>query len=127
MSPIGADDDFFELGGYSLLVAKLIGAIDREFNAQIPAEQIFSTQPFRRLRPPSIMPVLDAHSTCSSRCVQAGRSRHCSASYPAGGHVFGFVALAVRGDEERPFIAIQCRTSTGRPHHHCRGTRRSLR
>ena len=108
VSPIGADDDFFELGGYSLLVAKLIGAIDREFNAQIPAQQIFSTPTLSQIaaaidhagprRPLDVLVPLRSGGTKSPLfCI-----------HPAGGHVFGFVALAGQGDEERPFIAIQC-------------------
>ncbi len=108
VSPIGADDDFFELGGHSLAVARLIGAIDREFGAQIPAQAVFSTATLSALaaqidqagprRPLDVLvPLRDGGPKTPLFCI-----------HPAGGHVFGFVALAGRGDPERPFIAIQC-------------------
>ncbi len=41
--PIGVEDDFFELGGDSLLAAELQLAIDMEFGVEVPAAALFLT------------------------------------------------------------------------------------
>ncbi|WP_406673151.1 phosphopantetheine-binding protein [Nonomuraea sp. N2-4H] len=41
VAPIGIDDDFFELGGDSLLAADVQFAIDREFGFEVPAWTLF--------------------------------------------------------------------------------------
>ncbi|MGH4030053.1 phosphopantetheine-binding protein [Actinomycetota bacterium Odt1-20B] len=43
IAPIGVDDDFFELGGDSLLAAELQLAIDQEFGVEVPAAALFLT------------------------------------------------------------------------------------
>ncbi|QEV16710.1 phosphopantetheine-binding protein [Streptomyces alboniger] len=43
VAPIGVADDFFELGGDSLLAAELQLAIDQEFGVEVPAAALFLT------------------------------------------------------------------------------------
>ncbi|MGW2231392.1 acyl carrier protein [Streptomyces formicae] len=43
IEPIGVEDDFFELGGDSLLAAELQLAIDTEFGVEVPAAALFLT------------------------------------------------------------------------------------
>ncbi|WP_237773056.1 MULTISPECIES: phosphopantetheine-binding protein [Streptomyces] len=43
VSPVGVEDDFFELGGDSLLAAELQLAIDQEFGVEVPAAALFLT------------------------------------------------------------------------------------
>jgi acyl carrier protein len=40
-SPIGVQDDFFAIGGHSLLAARLLARIEREFNRRIPLTAMF--------------------------------------------------------------------------------------
>ncbi len=42
MSPIGASDDFFELGGQSMLGVHLIGAIEIAFSVTVPFSSILA-------------------------------------------------------------------------------------
>lgn len=37
----GVDDDFFDLGGHSLIMAKIQGAIADEFNVEVPMDELF--------------------------------------------------------------------------------------
>lgn len=46
---IGPDDDFFVLGGYSLLVTRLMGRVAQEFGVVVPLPQIFETPTVREL------------------------------------------------------------------------------
>ncbi|NUP02819.1 MAG: hypothetical protein HOV97_25155 [Nonomuraea sp.] len=41
VAPVGIEDDFFELGGDSLLAADVQFAIDREFGFEVPAWALF--------------------------------------------------------------------------------------
>ncbi|MFE0176134.1 acyl carrier protein [Streptomyces sp. NPDC059002] len=43
ITSIGVEDDFFELGGDSLLAAELQLAIDQEFGVEVPAAALFMT------------------------------------------------------------------------------------
>jgi amino acid adenylation domain-containing protein len=42
VSPIGVTDDFFEMGGSSLLVIRLLGQIAREYGRELPVSVMFS-------------------------------------------------------------------------------------
>lgn len=41
ISPIGLDDDFFELGGNSLLAIALVGEVNRSFDKRLPVSALF--------------------------------------------------------------------------------------
>ena len=43
VAPVGVRDDFFELGGDSLLAADLALAVDREFGVEVPASVLFTS------------------------------------------------------------------------------------
>jgi acyl carrier protein len=40
---VGAADDFFELGGNSLSLMRVLWRLEEEFEAQVPIEQFFAT------------------------------------------------------------------------------------
>lgn len=42
VSPIGLTDNFFDLGGYSMLAAQLLRAVQKQFGSQIKLPQMFS-------------------------------------------------------------------------------------
>jgi len=42
---VGRDEDFFALGGHSLLGARLLSRVTEEFNVSIPFEKLFTTEP----------------------------------------------------------------------------------
>eukprot|EP01087_Luapelamoeba_hula_P017742 TRINITY_DN5622_c0_g1_i3.p1 TRINITY_DN5622_c0_g1~~TRINITY_DN5622_c0_g1_i3.p1 ORF type:complete len:2096 (+),score=364.38 TRINITY_DN5622_c0_g1_i3:217-6504(+) len=49
ISPVGLEDDFFELGGNSLLGVSLVGAIEAKFGVQFPFSVIFQASNARLL------------------------------------------------------------------------------
>jgi amino acid adenylation domain-containing protein len=41
--PVGVDDDFFHLGGHSLLVIRLLSRLRQAFGADLPVQRVFAT------------------------------------------------------------------------------------
>ncbi len=49
LSDVQKDDDFFDLGGHSLLVTQLISRIHRDMNVQVPVNIIFETPTIKEI------------------------------------------------------------------------------
>ena len=49
LDKVGIDDDFFELGGNSLVAVQLVGEISRAFKADVPVAQLFDLRTVRGL------------------------------------------------------------------------------
>ncbi|MCM3738302.1 amino acid adenylation domain-containing protein [Bacillus cytotoxicus] len=49
LSNIGINDDFFDLGGHSLIATKLVGRIHKELNVQVPLKEIFNLRNIKKL------------------------------------------------------------------------------
>ncbi|HEX6911656.1 MAG TPA: phosphopantetheine-binding protein, partial [Longimicrobium sp.] len=49
IEPIGADDDFFEMGGDSLLAMQVMAAVNAEFALQVPLRALFEAPTPARL------------------------------------------------------------------------------
>ena len=46
---VGVDDDFFQLGGHSLLVVRLLGAVRKDLGVEIPAAALLAAPTIRQL------------------------------------------------------------------------------
>ncbi|BCJ51557.1 hypothetical protein Asp14428_30320 [Actinoplanes sp. NBRC 14428] len=85
VAAVGVDDDFFALGGHSLLLVRLATALRREFGAEIPVARLFTAPPPRPS--PACSPATPRPGTPSRRCCPSPppAARRCSASpRPAG-------------------------------------------
>ncbi|WP_394805365.1 condensation domain-containing protein [Bacillus mycoides] len=51
ISPIGIDDNFFDLGGHSLKTIQIRSRIKQQFNVEIPLKNLFDYQTIRKLSP----------------------------------------------------------------------------
>lgn len=49
LSPIGAHDDFFTLGGHSLMAAKMVSVMEKQFGVTLPLTSIFTHPTVRQL------------------------------------------------------------------------------
>ncbi|WP_353572593.1 amino acid adenylation domain-containing protein [Candidatus Albibeggiatoa sp. nov. BB20] len=107
VSQIGVHDNFFNLGGHSLLMITLLGEIERIFAKRIELTTLFQAPTIAQLAqhlqgefiqnlPPSIIPMQPKGSRIPFFCV-AG----------AGGGVHWFNELAAELTPEQPFYALE--------------------
>lgn len=109
ISPVGISDDFFEVGGHSLLAVKLISGINRKFNSDIPLSALFQSKTIE-----SLAAVLDRDAAAPEYTPLVllqprGEKRPLFCVHAAGGNVFRFVRLASDMGTDRPFYGLQAR------------------
>jgi len=88
---IGRDDDFFSIGGHSLMALRLFSRINREFSRNLPLSSIITHSTIRslaRLLEPEV--------------IEGGAKEPLSVPVPKKGH---FVTLS-KGESEPPLICI---------------------
>lgn len=109
ISPISIKDNFFDMGGDSLLSIRLISAINREFGVRIPLQGIFQSGTVEQLA--SLLRRDGAFSAWSPLvCLQAqGSKSPIFCVHAAGGIVFRYLQVASLLGKERPFYGIQAR------------------
>lgn len=107
------DDDFFEIGGHSLLAVEVFDAIERSLGLRLPLASIFEAPTVRQLAA-----LLREEGWKSSRgslvTLKATGKRPPLFFVAAGdGNSVGFGALARRLGPEQPFYALQPRGING--------------
>lgn len=109
VSPIGVLDDFFELGGDSLLAIRLVNIIQQDFGVKLPLQSLFQhgtveqlASLLRKNAPPAPWsPVV---------CLQPkGDRTPLFFVHAAGGIVFRYLQVAALLGTERPFYGLQAR------------------
>ena len=106
---IGAGDNFFAVGGHSLLAAKLLSAISERFDIELPLTTLFEAPTVRELasviragrvfRPASpLVPIRKQGSRPPLFCVHG-----------IGGNVLTFERLAFHLSAEQPVYGLQAR------------------
>ncbi len=132
---IGVHDDFFDLGGQSILAARLMQRLKREFGVEFGIAALFEARTVARLA----VLVQEALASAASRERTATHGAHDGGGYgwstlvpikPAGsrpplfcvhgafGHVLRFHALAAHLDPEQPFYGLQAQGLNGRQRPH---------
>ncbi|HEU5231195.1 MAG TPA: amino acid adenylation domain-containing protein, partial [Ktedonobacteraceae bacterium] len=105
--PIGITDNFFALGGHSLIAIRLIEEIQQQFQVRLPLSGLFQGATIAHLaellrhqndaRLYSPLVAIQPHgSKCPFFCV-----------HPAMGNVLGYYHLAHHLDPEQPFYGLQ--------------------
>jgi non-ribosomal peptide synthetase component F/thioesterase domain-containing protein/acyl carrier protein len=103
---IGVRDNFFDLGGQSLLAAHLVSEVEKAFGRKIDLSTLLTAptieQMARHLRSKeatehsSLVPIRPSGSKPPLFCVHGG-----------GGHVLRFRAMAARLDPDQPFYGLR--------------------
>lgn len=114
ITPIGVRDNFFALGGYSLLALRMFSAIEQTFGTRLPMALLFQA--------PTIEQLADvlADEGCTVRwrslvAIQAAGKRPPLFAVPGvGGNVLVFARLAKLLGEDQPFYGLQARGLDGK-------------
>lgn len=114
ITPIGVRDNFFALGGYSLLALRMFGAIEQIFGTRLPMALLFQA--------PTIEQLADvlAGEGCAVRwrslvAVQPEGTQPPLFAVPGvGGNVLVFARLAALLGHDQPFYGLQARGLDGK-------------
>ncbi|MDY6993814.1 MAG: acyltransferase domain-containing protein, partial [Pseudomonadota bacterium] len=108
VSSVGVEDDFFELGGDSLLAVQLAAHLRTQWRVQVGPQALLTAPTIARLAQ------LIEHNTHDSSAallveLKAGLSQRLPLFmvHPIGGHVFSYRALAKHLAAEQPVYGIQ--------------------
>ncbi len=107
VQPIGVRDNFFEIGGHSLLAVNLIARLEQEFGQRLPMATLFRRPTVEQLAQelrgqatatshPLLVPVQPNGAKKPFFCVAGG-----------GGSVMYYQPLALHMGTERPFLGLQ--------------------
>ncbi len=108
LRPIAATDDFFELGGTSILAVELMTRIREQFGHDLPLAALLSGTTPRALAARIRERNKDLSAWSPLVAVKPGGGRRpFFCVHPAGGNVLGFAELARHFDPQRPFYALQ--------------------
>jgi len=110
--PIGVQDNFFDLGGDSLLAAQLFARIEKNLGTRLPLSRLFEAQTVEQLanllRSPAGVP------QASLVAIQAGGSRPpLFAVHGHSGEVLFYRELSVRLGPKQPFFGLQAQGLKG--------------
>ncbi|ULA67915.1 MAG: Putative Multi-domain non-ribosomal peptide synthetase [Nitrospira sp.] len=114
ITPIGVRDNFFALGGYSLLALRMFSAIEQTFGTRLPMAVLFQA--------PTIEQLADvlADEGCTVRwrslvAIQPEGKRPPLFAVPGvGGNVLVFARLAKLLGDDQPFYGLQARGLDGK-------------
>ncbi|ABC29728.1 Non-ribosomal peptide synthetase modules and related protein [Hahella chejuensis KCTC 2396] len=110
-SPVGVTDNFFALGGFSLLAVRLMSAIQQEFHIALPLTTLFQHPTVEKLAE-QVRSARKAHPEDWSPLVTlTARGEHppLFCVHPTGATVLCYYHLAASLGEARPFIGVQAR------------------
>ena len=104
---ISVKDDFFEMGGHSILAVKLVGRIQAEFQTKLPLAKLYENSTIERLANALRDPNAAVEWQTLIR-MQRGGSGTAVFLFPgAGGNILYFYELAKHLGRHRPVYALQ--------------------
>jgi amino acid adenylation domain-containing protein len=113
IKPIGVRDNFFVIGGHSLLAIRLRAQIEKAFNQVIPTSALFRHPTVEKLASYLRSSVLPASGSPLVAIQIGGSNLPFFCVHPAGGNVFCYSELARSMGPDQPFYAFQARGLDG--------------
>jgi thioesterase domain-containing protein/acyl carrier protein len=115
---LGRDDDFFALGGHSLMTLRLFADIEAEFGRRLPVASIFESPTLAELARRIDTDGAEAAWKSLVPIAPTGWKRPFFCVHGAGGNVALFAKLGRALDPERPLYGLQAQglDGTTRPH-----------
>jgi amino acid adenylation domain-containing protein len=106
--PIGIRDDFFDLGGHSILALRLMARLQKQFGQELPLATLLAEPTVEKLA--LILQQQQGGSSLWSPLVaiqQDGRKPAFFCVHPSGGNVLCYVELSHQLGAEQPFYGLQ--------------------
>jgi thioesterase domain-containing protein/aryl carrier-like protein len=106
---ISVNDNFFEMGGHSLLAVRLMARVARQWGKALPLATLFQDGTIERM---ALLLSDAAEPACWSPLValkSSGTKRPFFCVHPVGGHVLCYAPLTSHWDAERPLYGLQAR------------------
>ncbi len=105
--PVGISDNFFDIGGHSLLAVRLVAQIEQKFNQHISLSTLFHHGTIE-----DIAKILRQQSerrpwSCVVPIQPAGKNEPLFCVHPAGGNVLCYLELAQQLGANQPLYAFQ--------------------
>ena len=113
---IGIDDNFFEIGGHSLLIARVVGEINEAFDINLPLTKVFKTPTIRTIAAiiEEIKPEKPLMSTAADKqmiLLKEGRgvnsAKHVFFIHAGNGDTGAYVPFSQRLSDEYQYWAIR--------------------
>lgn len=117
VNPIAPDDDFFEIGGSSLLAARVFAQIDKEFGQLLPLSTLFEAPTVRKLAallsPVQTVKAPPAPKSPSLVQLRGGGSKPpLFLIHAEGGNVLGYRNIVKHLPDDQPVFALQAQGLT---------------
>jgi thioesterase domain-containing protein/acyl carrier protein len=110
IEPIGVRDNFFDLGGHSILAARLMSRIERAFGTKLPLVTLFKSPTIEHLASLLRREAREAERFSELVEIQPGGTRRpLFCAHPTGGNVLCYAELSRQLGPEQPFYAFQAR------------------
>ncbi|MCC6943203.1 MAG: amino acid adenylation domain-containing protein, partial [Thermomicrobiales bacterium] len=113
VSPIGVRDNFFDLGGHSLLVVRLFSRIQRDFGVELPLAALFPEATVERLALLIEQPDPPAASSSLVPIQPNGTKPPFFCVHSIDGDVLRFAALARFLGDDQPFYGLRAQGLEG--------------
>ena len=113
-SKITIDDNFFTLGGHSLVALRLFSRIDNIFGKRLPLAMLLSYPTIRQLAALLVNNELSPSWSSLVKIRAEGEKHPFFCIHSEGGNVLDYFKLSSYMDKDRPFYGIQARGLDGK-------------